>query len=131
VTPGLGEQPVRRHRLRTDIYQASWNYRHKGAFPLLILVVAVTLGVSTESWLIGLVTFVTLTMMPHFGATRGIVSLLWGVVCAGIGYALLSGFGTGAAVVGAVIGFALAWVPMRASEQYWRDLEKDGGPYSD
>ena len=21
-----------------------------------------------------------------------------------------------------------AWVPMRASEQYWRDLEQDGGP---
>ena len=39
--------------------------------------------------------------------------------------------GSGAAVTGAMIGFALSWVPMRASEQYWRDLEQDGGPYSD
>jgi hypothetical protein len=39
--------------------------------------------------------------------------------------------GPGAAATGACIGFALSWVPMRASEQYWRDLEKDGGPYSD
>ena len=51
-------------------------------------------------------------------------SVVGGYILGGLG-------GPGAAAVGACIGFAISWVPMRASEQYWRDLEKDGGPYSD
>ena len=59
------------------------------------------------------------------------MSLIWGIIWAAAGGLILSGLGPGAAVTGACIGFALSWVPMRASGQYWLDLEKDGGPYSD
>ena len=120
-----------RRRLRTVIYQASWNYKHRNSFPLLVGVTAVAFALGAQSWLLGLATFIALAQLPHFSATCGIVSLVWGGLCALFVAAALSGFGIGAAIVGAFVGFALSWAPMRASEQYWRDLEKHGGPYSD
>lgn len=122
---------MRRHRLRTDIHQASWNYKHRDGFPLLIFVTALLMGYGTQSWLVGLVQYLALARLPHVFATCGLVLLIWGALWAVFGAALLAGFGIGTAIVGAFPGFALSWVPMRASEQYWRDLEKDGGPYSD
>jgi len=40
-------------------------------------------------------------------------------------------FSVGAGVAAGLITFALTYVPMRSSEQYWRDLEKLGGPWAD
>ena len=98
---------------------------------MLVFVTSIVLGIMFKSWWAVLITWVVLISLSHYRATVGIVSFFWGLLGGAIGGAMLSEFGSGGMAVGGLIGFALAWVPMRASEQYWRDLESDGGPYSD
>lgn len=69
--------------------------------------------------------------MPHNDKTVGLLSMACATLAAILGGYLLHPYGIGTMIVGAFIGFALAYVPLRGSEQYWRDLEKDGGPYKD
>jgi hypothetical protein len=123
---------VRRHRLRTDIYQASWNYRYRDAFPTAVILIAIALGLITLSWWVGLAVCLGLFILPHNKAV-GVFS--WGIslIVAGlVGTSVYGAFeSTGAVVVLTLIAFSYVFVPLRSSEQYWRDLEKDGGPWSD
>jgi hypothetical protein len=119
----------RRGRIRSRIYQAGWNYRSWDLFPKVALGMSVLVGFSMGSWWAFLICFFLLTQLPHRAV--GVFSSAWGAIFAFIGGAALLPLGVGAAVTGALVGFASSWVPMRSSEQYWRDLEADGGPYSD
>lgn len=116
-------------RIRSRIYQAGWNYRSRNLFPRVILAISIGVGLMAGSWWAFLICFFGLALLPT--KSVGIFSSVWGGIFAFIGGALLWPLGVGAAVTGALIGFANSWVPMRSSEQYWRDLEADGGPYSD
>lgn len=120
---------ARRGRIRSRIYQAGWNYRSWSLFPRFALAIAIIAGLSVGSWWVFLIAFFLLTQLPHRAA--GAFSAAWGAIFAFIGGMALWPLGVGAAVTGAFFGFASSWVPMRSSEQYWRDLEADGGPYSD
>jgi len=123
---------VRRHRLRTDIYQASWNYRYRDAFPTAVILLSIALGLITLSWWVGLVVFLGLFMLPHnkaVGIFSWSISLIVGVLVGTFVFGVFKS--AGAAVVLTLIAFSCAFVPLRSSEQYWRDLEKDGGPWSD
>lgn len=126
-------KPVRRrrHRLRTSIYQAAWNYKYRDYLPKFLGSIALILAILTQSLLVGLIVFWILAMMPHHHRTVGVISFIWGlswallVGWAGISLSLEVGF------VLAFLTFAYTYVPMRSSEQYWRDLQKDGGPWAD
>jgi hypothetical protein len=120
---------ARRGRIRSRIYQAGWNYRSRDLFPKVALAFSVFVGFSAGSWWAFLICFFLLTQLPH--VAPGVFSSAWGGIFAFIGGAALSSLGVGAALTGAFVGWASSWVPMRSSEQYWRDLEADGGPYSD
>jgi hypothetical protein len=93
---------------------------------------SIILGFMTSSWWVALAVLFILGVMPHNDETVGVVSNIWGLTWATIAaIAFFGAFGLGAAIFAGLVAFSISWVPMRASEQYWRDLEKDGGPYSD
>lgn len=119
-------------KLRTSIYQASWNYQHKDTFPFVALIIAMIIGITFESWWMFLTIMLLLFILPDYKITVGIFSLLWALMWT-ILISLPVGiyFSIGAGVTTAFFVFSMSYVPMRSSEQYWRDLEKDGGPYSD
>jgi hypothetical protein len=120
---------ARRGRIRSRIYQAGWNYRSRNLFPKIAFAISVFAGFSVGSWWAFLICFFLLTQLPHRAV--GAFSAGWGAIFAFIGGMALWPLGLGAAATGALFGFASSWVPMRSSEQYWRDLDADGGPYSD
>ena len=122
----------RRHRIRSSIYQARWNYRYRNHFSYAICILSIFIGIMTESWWMGFGAYIGLALLPHFSPTVGIFSLVYGAVVTLFvaGPLLLSGL-IGAAVVIGFVVFSLCFVPMRSSEQYWRDLERDGGPWAD
>ena len=94
-------------------------------------IIAVTVGLFFESWWVFLVSLFALYALPDYRVTVGILSLIWGIFwTALISIPIGMYFSLGAGVTAATIVFAISYVPMRSSEQYWRDLEKDGGPYS-
>jgi len=86
----------------------------------------------TDSWWMGFGAYIGLALLPQFSPTVGIFSLVYGAVVTLFvaGPLFLSG-PVGAAVVVGFVVFSLCFVPMRSSEQYWRDLERDGGPWAD
>ncbi len=99
---------------------------------MAVVLIAIALGLITLSWWVGLAVFLGLFMLPH-NKTVGLFS--WGI---SLILAVIAGsfvFGAfnspGAAVVLGLIAFSYSFVPLRSSEQYWRDLEKDGGPWAD
>lgn len=94
--------------------------------------IAVIAGLLLTSWWVFLVVLFTLIILPQFDATKGLFSIFWSLAwTATISIPVGIIFSVGAGVTAALFVFALTYVPMRSSEQYWRDLERDGGPWAE
>ena len=125
-------QKRQRHKLRTSIYQASWNYKYRDTYPLVVMIISIIAGLWSESWWVFLGLAFGLLTMPHLDRCVGIVSFIWALFWTLlISIPVAVNFSVGATVTVAIIVYSLTYVPMRSSEQYWRDLEKDGGPWAD
>ena len=88
-------------------------------------------GIAATSWWVFLGCLFILLSLPD---TRfvGLFSMVWSLTwTALISIPIGMSISIGAGVTAAVFVMAITLVPMRSSEQYWRDLEKNGGPWRD